>query len=583
MNKKNIFIFWTSVFLALWAFLEINYAYHFYYVEQENLFLFTGNFFLQKLSVLAGFSDWLSVFFVQFWVLPHMGALIMAALLTVCGLLLRGVLVRIAPKQPYFILSLLPLFCFIYVQFDYYYRVQGTVAYLLMLTALYGYVRIQPERTRRWTGILLTFLLFWLAGSVSGLFALSAVLFEKFSGSKCYFYMLFLPLFSAGLSLLSVYLCMTGAFRFALLPDMYYYPRITTVPVLYFSWIVLLLVLGAAYFLRNCDPLKAESAKGKIILGGQVVLIVGLAYLGLAKYRNTTQYGTEMLNHYARNEQWDKIPGLFKGRISNFIFMNYLNLALAHQNVLADSLFSFDQGEPTALMVQYNDSPQLGHLMSDIFFSAGNVAGAQRMAFEKSVTDPNPRSLKRLVETHLIYGNDLVAEKYITILEQTLFYAGWAADHRRFLNDSAAVSADPVLGELRRCLPKKSKISGLDILSVADLESIAVANPSKKTAIEYLGCLFLLNESYDLFQAMIEKYYKTEVLPTLPRSFREAIILYSKQNEAYCKQYGVEDEMLQRFKDFRKLLATQNLNPESKSSSAKQLYGNTYWYYVITK
>jgi hypothetical protein len=290
-----------------------------------------------------------------------------------------------------------------------------------------------------------------------------------------------------------------------------------------------------------------------------------------------------MLDHYARNEQWDKIPGLFKGKISNFIFMNYLNLALAHQNVLADSLFSFDQGEPTALMVQYNDSPQIGHLMSDIFFSAGNVAGAQRMAFEKSVTDPNHRSLKRLVETHLIYGDDLVAEKYISLLEQTLFYRRWAADHRRFLNDSAAVSADPVLGGLRRCLPSKSKISGLDILSVADLEAIAVANPSKKTAIEYLGCLYLLNESYDLFRAMIEKYYKTEVLPTLPRSFREAIILYSEQNEAYCKQYGVEDEMLQRFKDFRKLITAPNLTPESKSAIAKQLYGNTYWYYVITK
>jgi len=90
MNKKNIVILWTSIFLALWAFLEMNYEYHFYYVEQENLFLFTGGFLLQQLGVLGGFADWLAVFFVQFWVLPHMGALIMAVLLTVADFCCAG-------------------------------------------------------------------------------------------------------------------------------------------------------------------------------------------------------------------------------------------------------------------------------------------------------------------------------------------------------------------------------------------------------------------------------------------------------------------------------------------------------------
>lgn len=45
----------------------------------------------------------------------------------------------------------------------------------------------------------------------------------------------------------------------------------------------------------------------------------------------------------------------------------------------------------------------------------------------------NPRMLKRLVQTNLIYGAYPVAEKYIRILENTFYYKDWAKSQRKFL------------------------------------------------------------------------------------------------------------------------------------------------------
>ena len=65
----------------------------------------------------------------------------------------------------------------------------------------------------------------------------------------------------------------------------------------------------------------------------------------------------------------------------------------------------------------------------------GDLSSAQKFAFEGYVSsvDGNPRLLQRLVQTNILTGAYAVAEKYIRILEQTLFYKEWAAEWRKYL------------------------------------------------------------------------------------------------------------------------------------------------------
>jgi len=74
-------------------------------------------------------------------------------------------------------------------------------------------------------------------------------------------------------------------------------------------------------------------------------------------------------------------------------------------------------------------------MMSDLFFQMGFVNFAQRTMFEamESMSNYNKsaRALCHLTETAIVTGQYEVALKYISILEETLFYKRWAQKMRQ--------------------------------------------------------------------------------------------------------------------------------------------------------
>ena len=79
--KYKLVAFWLVVFGALFAFLQTRFEYHFYYIEQSQLFLFTEAYIRNKLLLPGGFSMLVAEFLVQFFIRPYVGALVTAGLL----------------------------------------------------------------------------------------------------------------------------------------------------------------------------------------------------------------------------------------------------------------------------------------------------------------------------------------------------------------------------------------------------------------------------------------------------------------------------------------------------------------------
>ena len=176
--KYKLVAFWLIVFGALFAFLQMCFEYHFYYIEQSQLFLFSEAYIRNKLLLPGGFSMLVAEFLVQFFIRPYVGALVTAALLTGVGVCTAGIVKRIAPVSGFFILYVLPMLALLFMHFDFNYRVQGTVCYLMMMSLLCGYMRIRNDLFRLVAGCVLVPVLFWLAGSITVLFAGMVCLFE---------------------------------------------------------------------------------------------------------------------------------------------------------------------------------------------------------------------------------------------------------------------------------------------------------------------------------------------------------------------------------------------------------------------
>ena len=82
-----------------------------------------------------------------------------------------------------------------------------------------------------------------------------------------------------------------------------------------------------------------------------------------------------------------------------------------------------------------------------------------------------------LIQTNLVLGSYKVAEKYISLLEKTLFYSEWASSMRHFLNQPEAIKEDGTLGELYRALPVTDEYVKYDGL-LGDMRDILEVYPS---------------------------------------------------------------------------------------------------------
>ncbi|WP_455639793.1 DUF6057 family protein [Parabacteroides sp.] len=582
--KLKVITFWLVVFATLFVFLQGFSKYHFYFIEQSQLFQLTWEYISAKLAMPGGFALVLSEFLVQFFILPYVGAAITSGLLVVAGLGIRGIVRKIIPDTNLFLLYLLPVILLMFVHFDFNYLVCGTVALDIMLGALYLCLHISSSKWRMVTEIVLTPVLYGTLGPVAVLFAILVTVYELLNKTTGWYWMLFSCLSAILCGICSVYFAALGEYRFAFLPDAYYHTALVPKPVIYYSWISIFVVLLLAFVLKR----KKEPEKKVVLVIGsilQVILLFLLCWWGIPEYGDNKSAKVKELDYYTRTGQWDTILEESKGSLTNYLNICFLNLALAHKGELADKAFSFDQRGPLGLMVNWNRTEQISILLSEIAFAMGNSALAQQMAFEAYATaigEGNPHALKILVQTNIIYGEYPVAEKYINILENTYYYKTWADKYRLYLYNDEAIERDPVLGAMRKSLPEKNYLSEIKGME-NDLRVIAETNPSNKNAIQYLGIFYLLAKDMENFKKMVETYYGTDILPVLPKSFQEAVITLSEAEPDYWKRFDISPSVMQRFVGYKKQVLANRSNKSALPGLMRRAYGDTYWFYFMFK
>ena len=127
---------------------------HLVFQERCQLFLWTGEYFHEVISVPGGLSDWLGRFFTQFFLNPWMGAAIISALLVAFQRLLLGFF----EKVPLWLfgLTILPvaILCAFYTNENA--MLSAVIALILSLLAAHGVSRISDRPLRMIVVIVLT-------------------------------------------------------------------------------------------------------------------------------------------------------------------------------------------------------------------------------------------------------------------------------------------------------------------------------------------------------------------------------------------------------------------------------------------
>lgn len=134
--------------------------------------------------------------------------------------------------------------------------------------------------------------------------------------------------------------------------------------------------------------------------------------------------------------------------------------SLACQNVVLLARYQTGQISETEMfhkLTLTNDvltSRTAAYMMSDVYMYTGMVNMAQRASFEAmaSIEDfsMSGRALQRLTETALVTGQYRVAEKYISILEKTVYYRDFARRMRELVENPSLIASHPTYGKLQK-------------------------------------------------------------------------------------------------------------------------------------
>jgi hypothetical protein len=549
------------------------------YQEQLQLFRFDWNYFTGFLTKPGGLAEYTGTFLIQFYLNPLTGVFIVT-LAGIAAYALTGYILR-KYKISGILWSFIPALLLVVLQSDYMFNFGYTLGLLLVLTFLAIYVSILNDYIRYTFGFIGWFFLYLATGGFSLLATLICIIHELvFTKNR------FRLLAASGFALIAVVLpylaCKT--IYFITIREAWFDPALFTLRkitkytlLLFIAYFPLLLIVIKILPARSGKTWLQSGWNLKTILAGVIVIFAFAGVLKKCAYNPELSLFFE-IDHNVQQAKWDKVPELAsRSREPNRLILYYTNLALYKAGHLGDRMFYYDQiGVPGLWLNREGDEISL-FLGGELFYHLGNINEAYRWAFDSMVTNgqSSPRLLKQLVLTSLINGDLAVAEKYLNILDQSLFYRNWAKHYRNYLNDSNKLLKDPEIAEKRHLLIKTDFVSGSNDSEIA-LKPLLENHPDNRMAFEYYMSSLLLDKNLTAFADNISRI-KAFGYKEIPVHYEEALLIYMgyvKKN-VLPEGYGIHKLTVQRFKDYAKAYSSRSGNPQYFHKS----FGNTYWFY----
>ncbi len=570
-----VFLFWVFPYVSALS-----------YQEQYQMFLFDTDYFLSRIFLPGGLSDYIAEFLIQFNYIPIIGA----AILSLLYVLLQRIIWLLAKKNGaedvWYPLSFLPSVLLWLYMGDENVMLSFVVSLVIASWCILFYNKISKDTAFpdcKWRKALYLFLLipvfYWLFGSNVFIIVLYVILYELKKGHSlgvigfcvCFcIYVLALVLISSIFLQYPLYRLFGGL-------NYYRYPAF--IPVMQF--VVMFVVAVLPIVLMWMPNVKK---KRSVTCGIILMMAVGSFYFVKSGF-DTLKYDLIDYDYLVRTQQWGKIIEKAETRqASTPMGVSCVNLALAETGQLSDHIFEFYQNGGEGLIPSFARDMTSPLSTAEIFYHLGMINDAQRYMFEAQEAIPNfrksGRCTKRLAETNLINGQYDVATKYLRMLQKTIFYSKWADKTMKLLVNEKAINTDPEYGKLRSFRYKKKDYLFSDREIDQMLGLLYVGNYKNSMAFEYLMCYELLQGNLFFF----EKYYPLGRFANfnhIPRAYQEALIYkWSTTHPDFNGMpWSIDQQTCQNMITFAKTYMANPNDPNLKDG----ILGNTLWSYLLVK
>lgn len=580
-------VFWLLVFAGLFFFFRSFNL--FFYQRQEDVQLFIPEWTVirEMWLVPGGFCTVAGQALVQYYPNLLIALFINCSLLCGIGIFTYLLLQAIASRGYHLLLALVPVLALMKVHIRSEYVLDGTIGLFLMLLFVYVFVCIQKVRMRLLYGLGSTVAVYLLAGQLAALYGILLVALSWMCRYEKWYYSLaalFLGLtFTYAGIRLAIYIPLTDG----IYSERYQESQLQPDSYMYFVWIrftILLLILFAVAF--GMKYLPWNKRLGKVMVGGCTAFALFLfSSFCLPDSYDVQSHLMNKLSGLTQRQDWDAVIDMHQGqKVASAVSQNYLNMALAQKGELGDKLFHFDQKGPQSLLTSWNMTYPVSVLFSDIHYIIGDISTSESYAMEGltlAKRGGSPSMLQRLVKISLIRREYALAEKYIDLLSRMPVYRTWAEQYRAYIRCPEKIGQDKELSV--KTLP----VSASDnLLCLTDIDSLWTEHLSEpvvnRTAIEYLGCSYLLAKETDKFKTLLLRIARDPAWQPLPVHFQEAALVLAVEDTSVLGQVSVRPEIIERCKQFQQD-ARQAKGDSNGIARLYKQYGDTFWFYYYCK
>lgn len=181
-------------------------------------------------------------------------------------------------------------------------------------------------------------------------------------------------------------------------------------------------------------------------------------------------------------------------------------LSLAKMGMLPEYLPNIDNPYLGTFLSIGEDTPMYSIMMiNELYYLIGDMTYAERAALLANTFSPrgvNARMIKRLAETNLVKGDEKAAMKYLRMLSKSCVYRQWAKNH------TPGTMTPEVEAEIAH---KREFINTNDDIRLGDncytiLTQLLDSNPKNTVALHYLLCSDMLSGQKDVFVNDYERY-----------------------------------------------------------------------------
>jgi len=558
--------------------------YIFFCQEKSSLFLFSIDFLLEHIERPGGFLYYSGKFFTSFFYVEILGSVFISLIILFTVYITALIGKTILGKQVY-IIPIIQGALLILLHTHYYYAVFNTLGILFQVVLFYYTIHFLKDRWK-FLPVVLFPGWYFLTGGFAWIFLIQLSSFFILKRKKGWLLKL-LTMFSLSLLFFIVskeYLFYEPIKKLLLFP--FSYQDIGKQTDLFYLLIFLNAGLPLFFEIKVRVSTKNRNKKIFWIFLSPFVIIVILTALLVIRFdtKNIHYFHVEKL--FYKNEYNKIINYNSRHPSTNRLTLFLNNIALTETGKLTERLFNFPQSpDGKTLFLKYEIINEILKRGGYFYYTIGMVNEAHRWAYEYMVLRGyTPEGLKMLIKTELINGNHKMAEKYVSLLKQTIFYREETKNFEKFLYNDKIINADPELGQKKQLKPQNDFFA-ISENPIFNITTIVNADSVNVPALEYYFAWLLLQKdikSVVEFLPLLEKagYHH------IPKHIEEAAIAFKLLESGKFPELDylqISDITEKRFRLFYQILHQNINNTQHAERMLQRNFSDTFWYYLFFK